>query len=203
MKTTLFVSLCFIASNFYSQTIVTDGAAASKEDAAAISAQFSANKVTICVGESIQFTDNSTGSPTTWAWQFSGGSPASSGAQNPLIQYNTPGSYNVILTASSGNDQNTLGKLSLIRVEACTGLNDNSNETGLRIFPVPATNVLYLQSYKDAQFAILNLSGQMLQSGTVAANQTLAVNTNTLAPGIYFIRTVENGISSVSKIIIE
>ena len=47
----------------------------------------------------VNFTDTSTNSPTTWYWQFGDGGTAST--QNPSYAYNTPGSYNVTLTAGN------------------------------------------------------------------------------------------------------
>ena len=186
MKLKLSIAICVAIANVQAQTTENENTNNQKESAVIIAANFTANKTTVCVGETVQFTDNSTGSPSTWAWQFSGGSPASSTSQNPAIQYSAPGTYNVILTASNGNDQNTIGKLSFIRVEACTSLEFNSKEGGVRVFPVPAKNLVYLQSYSDGKFTILNLSGQVLQSGTVVANQTTEVSIEQLAPGFFF-----------------
>lgn len=54
-----------------------------------------------CPGQNVQFTDQSYGSPTTWAWQFPGGVPATSALQNPLINYPTPGIYPCSLIVSN------------------------------------------------------------------------------------------------------
>ena len=63
-------------------------------------------------GTVVQFTDQSTNSPTQWAWNF--GDPGSGGAntattQNPSHTYNTVGLYTVTLTAtnSTGSDGET------------------------------------------------------------------------------------------------
>lgn len=64
---------------------------------------FSANALIACPGAAIQYTDYSSGVPTTWAWTFPGGSPSSSSVQNPLVYYNTPGTYSVSLTVTNGN----------------------------------------------------------------------------------------------------
>ena len=55
----------------------------------------------------VNFTDQSTNSPTTWAWTF--GDSATSTAQNPSHTYTTAGTYSVTLTAtnSSGSDAET------------------------------------------------------------------------------------------------
>ncbi len=72
-------------------------------------ADFSGSPTTIDVGQSVNFTDLSTNSPTSWSWSFAGGTPSSSTAQNPTVTYNTAGTYSVTLTASNagGSDGET------------------------------------------------------------------------------------------------
>lgn len=72
------------------------------------SANFSAANTTIISGQTINFQDISTGSPTSWNWTFPGGSPASSTAQNPIITYNSPGQYDVTLAVSNANGSDTI-----------------------------------------------------------------------------------------------
>jgi PKD repeat protein len=50
----------------------------------------------------VSFSDLSSGTPTTWAWDFGDG--ATSNEQNPAHTYSAPGRYTVALTVS-----NTLG----------------------------------------------------------------------------------------------
>lgn len=59
----------------------------------------------ICQGSSITFTDNSyNAQATTYSWNFQGGTPGTiTGDSTPTVQYNTPGTYSVSLTA--GNSQ--------------------------------------------------------------------------------------------------
>ncbi len=72
-------------------------------------ADFSASAVTIDVGDSVNFTDLSTNTPTSWSWSFAGGTPSSSTAQDPTVTYNTAGTYDVTLTATNagGSDGET------------------------------------------------------------------------------------------------
>jgi vibriolysin len=72
-------------------------------------AAFTASSTTVVVGGSVTFTDQSTNNPTSWSWSFEGGTPASSTSQNPTVQYNTVGTFDVSLTAtnSSGSDNET------------------------------------------------------------------------------------------------
>ncbi len=85
----------------------------------AASAQFIANNTSVCYGSSVYFTDKSL-TPTnitSWNWSFPGGTPATSTSQNPLVTYNTPGTYNVtlIVTAPGGGD--TITKRNYIVVQ--------------------------------------------------------------------------------------
>lgn len=84
----------------------------------AVVANFNASQVSLCSGQSVTFSDASTGSPTSWSWVFAGGSPANSTAQNPAVTYNSPGTYTVTLTASNAGSSDTEVKTSYITVGA-------------------------------------------------------------------------------------
>lgn len=65
------------------------------------------------IGTQVNFTDTSTGSPTSWLWNF--GDPASgtsntSNTQNPTHAFLAAGTYNVSLTATSAAGSNTATK---------------------------------------------------------------------------------------------
>ena len=95
-------------------------------------ADFTANFTTITAGGQVQFTDQSTYSPTSWSWSFPGGTPSSfNGPNPPAITYNTPGTYSVTLTVTNANGTDSEVKNNYIQVNAaagCQGLN----------YPVPA-----------------------------------------------------------------
>lgn len=58
-------------------------------------------------GKSVQFTDASSGDITVWNWTFEGGEPPSSTEQNPAVQYDQTGTFQVALevTDVSGNTE--------------------------------------------------------------------------------------------------
>jgi len=85
-------------------------------------ANFTANPTTICPGQSVQFTNASTGTVTTYSWQFPGGTPATSTSANPTVTYNAPGTYNVTLTVSNGTQNSTETKTAFITVSSATAL---------------------------------------------------------------------------------
>ena len=72
-------------------------------------ADFTASRTSVCPGNTVQFTDASSNAPTSWSWSFTGGTPATSTSQNPLITYNSAGTYAVTLTATNslGSDAET------------------------------------------------------------------------------------------------
>ncbi|KAB2859095.1 MAG: PKD domain-containing protein [Flavobacteriales bacterium] len=70
-----------------------------------VTAVFNANPTTICVGQSVSFSESSfvTGlsNITSWNWDFDGNGTIDNTSQNPPPQvYNTPGTYNVTLSTS-------------------------------------------------------------------------------------------------------
>jgi serine protease len=85
-------------------------------------ADFSANITVIPQGSSVNFTNLSIYNPTSYAWSFTGGTPATSTQVNPQnITYNTPGTYAVSLTATNANGADTETKTAYIQVNPTTG----------------------------------------------------------------------------------
>ncbi len=85
-------------------------------------ALFTVNFTTITAGGSVTFTDQSTFGPTQWAWRFDnqnlgGVSPATAITQGPhIVTYNTPGVYEVRLTATNANGSDVETKTAYITV---------------------------------------------------------------------------------------
>jgi len=79
-------------------------------------ANFSANRTTVCPGQTVVFTDLSTGTPTALAWTFAGGTPSTSTVSSPTVTYNTPGSYSVQLIATNANGSSTYSVAAYINV---------------------------------------------------------------------------------------
>ena len=82
-------------------------------------ASFTASPRVVDPGHSVDFTDTSSGSPTSWQWTFEGGDPASSTLQNPVVTYEVPGIYSVTLVATNANGYDTETKNGYISVRHC------------------------------------------------------------------------------------
>ena len=64
-------------------------------------AAFSADKTSGGISLAVAFTDSSTGTPTSWAWDFNNDGTTDSTLQNPTYTYATAGDYTVTLTATN------------------------------------------------------------------------------------------------------
>lgn len=71
-------------------------------------ASFAVTTTSPVVGESVSFTDTSTGSPTAWSWSFGDG--GTSGSQNPGHAWSVAGTYTVTLTASNASGSSTASR---------------------------------------------------------------------------------------------
>jgi len=82
---------------------------------------FDFNTDAICKGGVVSFEDvsynNELDSTWKWAWTFEGGTPATSTEQNPIVTYNTSGLYDVTLTATNSNGNNTKKRNQSINVK--------------------------------------------------------------------------------------
>ena len=76
-------------------------------------ASFIANQTGGTVPLHVKFTDNSTGDPTSWVWDFGDGTRIRE-LQNPIYIYIDPGNYSVTLTASNGFSSQTSTTLDFI-----------------------------------------------------------------------------------------
>lgn len=77
-------------------------------------AAFTSDKTQGCPGDTFRITDLSSNQPEFWQWQFPGGMPSSSVAQNPSVIYNNPGVYDISLIASNDAGSDTLTRQAII-----------------------------------------------------------------------------------------
>ncbi len=85
---------------------------------AAPTAAFSANVTSGVVPLTVAFTDLSTGSPTSWAWDFNNDGTTDSTLKNPVFTYPAVGTYTVNLTATNSQGSDSEIKTDYITVIA-------------------------------------------------------------------------------------
>ena len=76
--------------------------------AAGLSAAFTYSPTAPTAGQTVQFTDTSTGNPTSWEWHFGDGSRST--AQNPSHSYDTPDTRTVTLTVIGANGEDSISR---------------------------------------------------------------------------------------------
>ncbi|TNF48725.1 MAG: PKD domain-containing protein [Bacteroidetes bacterium] len=136
-------------------------------------ANYTASQSTICSGSTVNFTDASTGSPTTYSWSFPGGTPSTSTSANPSIVYNTAGTYNVSLTVTNGAGSDTQTYNNMITVNA-----------------TPSTPVVSVTN--GCGTSTLTTSGSNLSWSTGASTTSITVS----SAGTYTVTQTSNGCTS-------
>jgi subtilisin family serine protease len=165
-------------------------------------ANFSTPVTTILPGGGVDFSDLSTGVPSTWQWTFQGGTPSSSAAANPTnIKFNSPGVYDVTLTVT-----NQFGTHTLTLEDYITATNTPAPYIGF------SANNLTPCIQDVVEMSDLSLYSPTAWSWTVSpdhfefVNGTSSTSQNPqiqfLLPGLYsveFTATNANGSSSVNE----
>jgi len=79
-------------------------------------ANFFVAKTSVQLGSKVSFLNTSLNNPTSFKWEFEGGTPSISTSKNPFITYNTPGVYDVKLIASNDAGSDSITKAGQISV---------------------------------------------------------------------------------------
>jgi PKD repeat protein len=154
-------------------------------------ANFSVANTTVCVGQTVSFTDISTNTPTSWSWTFAGGTPTSSTVQNPTVNYSAAGTYAVSLVASNASGSDTETKNGYITVVANPTATAGSNS------PLCAGSALNL-STPAVTGATYSWTGP---GGYTATTRTPSrANVTTAMAGTYTVTVSANGCSSTSSV---
>ena len=99
-------------------------------------ADFTVDVTEISTGGTVHFTDNSWGAQITdWYWDFEGGTPSSSTAQNPTVTYNAAGTFGVRLTVTNAAGETDTKYLpNLINVVNAFNMHDGVETTDGAMF---------------------------------------------------------------------
>ncbi len=109
----------------------------------------------------VNFTDLSTGTPTTWAWSFGDGN--TSAAQNPSNTYVNPGTYSVTLVATGAGGSDSETKTGYITVIGPLAINPPTVTTPENALP---------------QTLLFSVSGGTAGYTIASSNANLAFNDN-------------------------
>ncbi|AZQ63793.1 PKD domain-containing protein [Flammeovirga pectinis] len=159
-------------------------------------AQFTVSSSSIMLGESVTFTDGSTGEVTSYAWSF--GDDNTSVAQNPTHTYASAGSYTATLTVT--NSAGSSSESMTITVVEDTPTSVDVEQLAISIYPNPATDVVNVVANNIVKIAIYNTSGQLVKIVN-KKNTATKVSVSKLNKGIYiFMLTTKEGKSVTRKV---
>lgn len=148
---------------------------------------FGASETSGCTPFSVQFSDQSLGAPTSWDWSFQGGNPPTSKDQNPIVVYNTPGTFSVVLRVTNAWGEDEVIRTDYVTVQTFPTVQFSHTANGLTaVFTNTSANAsTYLWNFGDG-----NTSNE--------ANPTHTYGT----PGTYTVSltaTNECGASTIEK----
>jgi Zn-dependent metalloprotease/PKD repeat protein len=146
----------------------------------------------------VKFFDLSVNQPSSWTWTFEGGTPASSTAQNPVISYNTPGTYKVSLVATNIQGSNTSTKNGYITVSSASAVEDHSQDDIL-VYPNPVSDNLNIISEVDFAVRLYDLNGRLVYHGT---NERI-IDMAAMEQGVYLLEIKSRGKVIKHKIVRE
>lgn len=87
---------------------------------------FNTSTTSPCAGQTVSFTNTSTGA-TSYSWTFPGGTPSTSNSPNPTVVYNSPGTYTVTLTSTNAfGSQNSTESITVGALPATPTASSNS-----------------------------------------------------------------------------
>lgn len=148
-------------------------------------AEFNANPVTGTAPLNVQFTDTSTGTINSYAWDFNNDGTTDSTQQNPSWTYNTPGTYTVKLTVTGpgGNDEEVKTDYITVNPDITpptvnanpTGGNYNTAQNVVLTANEPAT-IYYTTNGSDPTTSSTQYSGP-INIGTTTTLKFMAVDT--------------------------
>ncbi len=105
-----------------------------------LKADFVANKLIIILGDTLNFTDQTIGIPSSWTWNF--GDDENSIEQNPKYVYLSAGIYNVSLEVSNDFNSDTETKTDYIKVQTTPTISTTTISTLIARTAIVGGNIL-------------------------------------------------------------
>ncbi len=145
----------------------------------------------------VHFFNQSGGDITEYYWEFEGGDPATSTEENPVVNYNYPGVFDVTLTVSDGENESTIVKEDYITAHEWVGVSENIlDESSVKAYPNPfdsKVNIsMTLKQTSHVTVDVFDITGRRI---TTLADEALNAGTHTFTwnaintePGLYFYR---------------
>lgn len=148
----------------------------------------------------VTFEDLSEYDPTSWTWTFEGGTPATSDEENPTVVYETPGSYDVTLTASNAYGTSTVTKKDYIVVGDDPTSIEEVTIKQVSVHPNPATTYVIAEGVEQGPVLVYSATGKLYANLSVTwqDEQSVRVDVSSLPEGLYILK-FKNGSAKFMK----
>jgi PKD repeat protein len=157
-------------------------------------ANFNITPATRTFVDTLNFIDNSTGTPSSWAWEFGDGD--TSNTQNNKHKYAAPGDYLVSLTVANDFGSNTRSKLVNVPDTTATGISTVKVLSEVVAYPNPAKEFVNIQpintNLTDA-VEVFDATGKMVLRQNTNNAAVIRVETSSLTNGVYIFNVYNNG----------
>lgn len=139
----------------------------------------------------VNFSDQSQGTVTEFAWDVDGDGNDDYFTDAPSHLYTSPGLYSVRLIASNPGGSDTLIWADSIEVELCTALEEP--RSGFRAWPNPADQALKIDGIpagtSEIKIRLINAAGQLVgEEKRTGLGETISVHTAGFPAGIYLLQ---------------
>ncbi len=168
--------------------------------------KFATTEDTVFTTHEVMFSDSSTGQPTSWLWEFEGGTPASSTDQNPVIIYENEGTFDVSLSVTNATGNQTTIKTDYITAVLNVGNKDYTVQNSIRTLLNASQLIVQINNNNKAGILnMYNISGQLVYNEKVDCSSQciLKIPITNLSKGIYLIRLASEGYSESAKVLIK
>ncbi|HAW20572.1 MAG TPA: hypothetical protein DCX14_10345 [Flavobacteriales bacterium] len=163
---------------------------------------------TVCLGETVQFVNNSSAVADQFDWTYSDGGTAS--IKYPMYAITTPGMHSITMTATNTvdgeNDQTILTDAVFIDTSANCGLGVFNHKVEFAaVYPNPAHDFIYVESSNisgSMMVSMFDLSGKKVISTTSYIRRS-KVDLSELQSGLYLIevRNNEGALIATQKVV--
>ncbi len=151
---------------------------------------------------SASFTNTSTGSNSTYLWDFGDGSTSS--VENPSHVFSNTGPHTITLTVT-----NICGTDTYSSIVSMVGLDELSNIGSVAVFPNPSFGVvtlsLNLLTQSDINLSVQNVLGKEIYKNNLKQSTgqvSHKINLSNVGSGVYFIHVNVGGEKLIRKVII-
>jgi PKD repeat protein len=148
----------------------------------------------------VHFFNQSGGNITEYYWEFEGGDPATSTEENPVVNYNAPGVFDVTLTVSDGENESTIVKEDYITAHEWVGVEEPEALT-YSLYPNPTNGVFTLEVNSEASVEIRNTVGALVYANDHVKSSE-RIDLSQQAKGIYLVLIKNDQKSFIEKLII-